>query len=378
MSDALRSIIAEMTGDTVFLREQTTLSNNIGQPTELLVSYLMNKKIHLALVPHSFGGFGFDLQEEFQLILAASKISGTLGWIVFQLCGNLGRVFSFFPDSVIRGLLNEESMCPIICYHDNPQPGVIEERDGVDLLSGTWPAGSLSRVATHFCAPYREAGTRVPSCVVVRKDKVTIGDSRPEKGLFGASTCSYRLDDIAVASPENLVAAVKCNNEKFLPWYSVARSPIKHAAFAVGIGYHAIALIESIQHTDIDTSMLDECRGLIESSRLYFVKKIFNYQECVRQKSSLVSLDQIKGQIFCQIRLLQLFILDLVLAHDLICSSREVEVAGMLRQCLADIHVMSKHIAVRPSPEEVSAYLDINPHRMKLKERLHNGALAKY
>ena len=105
MSNYLTHILKAFASNKDFLISEALESDRSATLSAKLLQFMLDLRVNLALVPTTYGGSGFGPSQEFSLIAGAAQLGGVIGWNVFQLCGNVGRVLSFLPPNSVRQLL---------------------------------------------------------------------------------------------------------------------------------------------------------------------------------------------------------------------------------------------------------------------------------
>lgn len=227
-----------------FILDQVSTSNFQRGPSEPLLHYLLENRFNLALVPRYHGGHGLNFLSEFNLILEATRLDGTFGWLVFQLAGNPGRVLSYFSPETVDELLEAYQYKIVFSYQNDPSKATAR-RDGRKLLvSGKWSFGTLSKCATHFVIPFTDPTTNVETCLVLPSNQVDQTDNWRNRAFLATSIGTYQVVD-HVVSKTDLVARMELANKHFSPSYSVPRSSIKHIAWSMGMALNAIDTIST-------------------------------------------------------------------------------------------------------------------------------------
>jgi hypothetical protein len=231
-STELAGLLDKLAAAEGWLRDQVAVSAAREAPAEPLMDFLLDLRVNRALVPASLSGLGLDYRGELRMIRAAAAIEPVLGWIVFQLCGNVGRVLSWLDDDTARALLDEASGRIVLSYQDNFGIGRWADRGDSAEISGRWPLASLTRCATHFVLPFM-AGDRKRAFVV---NRVYVSVPRETKGigLKASSTTGYIADRLSLSGKGILVDA-ETRNARFLPEFRYPRAPVKHAGWTLGV-----------------------------------------------------------------------------------------------------------------------------------------------
>lgn len=240
--------------DREWILTEIDASDRARGPTDLLMRYLLEKRVNLALVPTAYGGLGLGFIGEFDVIAEATRLSGTFGWIVFQLLGNPGRVLSFFSPEVVRRILSSVNGDLVISYQNDPTKARAV-RDGERLLvSGRWSFGTLSKSATHFAIPFVDPVGGGETCLLLESHRVTRIDDWKNAAFRGSSITSYELLNHEI-SASDLVAPIQPANLDFNPAYTVPRSAIKHLAWSAGM---ALNVFDTIVESDPSKAGLPE------------------------------------------------------------------------------------------------------------------------
>ncbi|MBD2303677.1 hypothetical protein [Nostoc sp. FACHB-190] len=336
----LSKILATMTDAQAWLRKELNESRKNEQPTQALMKFLVDQKINLALVPEKYGGLEFDLIQEMWLIKYATKLDPALGFIVFQLCGNVGRVLSFLSDTSIMNLLEETKSRLILCYQNNFNIATIKNSNSGWLISGSWPFASLSRCATHFVLPYiQQDGSRC--CLVVNKDAVEIPLKCKGLGLKATSTTGYIVNNYLISKADIKTHAIP-SNPNFLPRYSIARAPIKHAAWTMGIGERLLQIrrtniVES--EADIDKIFTQASNSMVEDIEV-IEKRIKNNLDCIELFTILTKKN----------RFLNSWLLELGIATYLSLPELGADPESDITNLICDLMTLSLHSNVREQP----------------------------
>jgi len=328
-------LIMALEQNKTFLLQEIRNSEKENQPAHALMAFLLEHKIHLALVPNEYGGFGLGPVGEMQLIRAATKLDPSLGWIIFQLCGNVGRVLSFSKDSDIKHLMAEQNGHLVFCYQNNFLPGKLSKNKGSYHLSGEWMA-SLSKYASHFVLPY-VAPDQSKRCMIVPQNACSILSTSIGIGLRATSTTQFEISDFPVSNALYDIAA-ESSNRHFLPFYTAIRAPIKHTAWTLGVGDKIMGIRNKFS---LDNT---EAHDLFQRAGLAFTKVIEAYEmKLLGTKAQNINI----SDLYEKTKALHHWLLELAMATYLALPKEAMNPTSPLSCLILDMMTMSHHIELR-------------------------------
>lgn len=344
----------------IWLKQELKTSTVIEQPTQALVSFLLDLKINVALLPKKYGGLEFGLIDEMKLIQHSAEIDPALGFIVFQMCGNTGRIFSYLPEDMIRILLEETRNQIIICYQDNYHIATTDLANNTPMISGMWPIASLSRCATHFALPYTQ--TRENSCrycAIVTKEAVQVLDNSIGIGLKSTSSTGYKVNNYPISDNDINVEAISTNID-FLPIYSIPRAPIKHIAWTLGVGNRLLQIRKGIdiKQGNVLINVLNQVRESIIKDIEQIEKRKFNILNCTTLLDNLVHKN----------RALNSWLMEQTMATYLHFPSISADPQSEISRLICDMLTLSLHASVK---EEIPPTwgLERNAQFLRLQEK---------
>jgi alkylation response protein AidB-like acyl-CoA dehydrogenase len=248
-----------------------------------------------AMLPREFGGLELSLAEINELIIAAAKANGSLGWLIM-----IG-----IPGPLLLGFLPREAAGKL--RTDYPQPrvrgaiapkGVAVPTEGGYLVSGRWPfasGGPEPDLVGGNCVVIEDGAPRigpdgVPEMVVVMVPaaEVEFLDTWHVLGLRGTDSCDVAMQEVFV--PQHMTT----NIFTATPWFSTpaARLPLRvvlamgHSSVALGIAEGALEDIAELAQTK---------RAAMNPSALLAEDPVFRHslgEHALRHASARALLDQ--------------------------------------------------------------------------------------
>lgn len=343
----LNTIISNLNNHKTFIKEEIYKSSTSHAPTKKLIDFLFELKINLALVPQKFGGLGFDLFEEYVLIKESAQINPSFGFIVFQLCGNVGRVLSFLTDNEIISLIKKHDSRIIFAYQNNFNIGKFKLIGKDCYIEGKWNIASLTSCATHFVLPYKDNSGKKKCIIIEDRNKIKIPKNSKGIGLKATSTTGYLAENIKVTQEKFNIEAVS-KNSNFLPNYSIPRSAIKHFAWTTGCFFYLNQL------SPINKKIINPIINL-EKNISNKIVGIQNSLENITDAEYRLNFINTVNVSFNS------FLLELSLSEYLNSSTLAINEKSLITQFLCDILTMSLHGAVK---EKTSSWCEEDSNKL--------------
>jgi alkylation response protein AidB-like acyl-CoA dehydrogenase len=211
-----------------------------------------------AMLPKEHGGLELPLAEINELIIAAAKANGSLGWTL-MIGIPIPLIFGLLPAATGARLMSEY---PFLRARGAIAPkGIAVRVDGGFVVSGRWPfasGGPQPDLVAGNCVVLADGAPEmgpdgVPQTVVavLRAAQVEFLDTWHVLGLRGSDSRDFAVEEQFV--PEDMTANIFTATNAFdLP---VTRAPLRvflatgHASVAVGIAQGALAEVTELAKT---------------------------------------------------------------------------------------------------------------------------------
>ena len=227
-----------------FLKRESRQSDLNGRPTKAMMEFLTDVGIPFAMMPECYGGRNYDYTQEYTLIKTAASIAPSLGWVVFQLCGNPPRVLSFYDQENVETIIEKAGKNLIVAYDTNPYAGIAKRNSDHYEVSGTWAYATLSQVARYFAVPFLDPKSGAERCYLADVEQVEVDTTYHSDGLQGTSTTRFTIKGV-IKIDEKSCPVANYNNKNFSQTYRLARAPVKHLAWAIGYWEGLLDIVQS-------------------------------------------------------------------------------------------------------------------------------------
>lgn len=335
--------------DRSFFARETQVADVLGKPSASLMDRLVGIGIPYALLPECYGGANYGYFQEYTLIKTATSIAPSLGWIVFQLCGNPPRVLSFYDDADVRCLIEQASQDLIVAYDTNPRVATAKCLEGGFELSGTWQYATLSQVANFFAIPFLDPLTGVERCYLANTEQVNVDTHYTSDGLRGTSTTSFTIKG-SIKAEIGQCPTADYNNSLFATEYRMARAPVKHVAWSIGLWSGLLSYLQTQKMNANAQALIERDLERLAMVEDQLTARMQELQTLVADgfESENFTLAQIKMQELKQISVrLQSWVLETTISFHLAAPGQALDDSSTLYRWVRHNLTGSLHGAVR-------------------------------
>jgi 3-hydroxy-9,10-secoandrosta-1,3,5(10)-triene-9,17-dione monooxygenase len=238
------------------LREQQDDSERRGYYSEELHKRFVEAGFSRILQPRSFGGYEFDLETFYRVIVAISTGDPGVGWCVCLGSSHAAMVASHFPVDVQAEMFAPDG--DFRCPHPVAPTGEATRVEGGYRLTGRWPYASGVPYATWVFAPAMIAGgPDQPHVFAVPRKDLTMLDDWGDGNILGMNSSgsnSYVVEDAFV--PERFVVP--------FDWFD---PPLR----TIGVEAHGnplyIGRISGPYHASLVATMVGAARAALDEYR---------------------------------------------------------------------------------------------------------------
>lgn len=147
-------------------------------------------------LPQSLGGPELSPLQFLDVVEAASKLDGSVGWLVGN-GGGMSRIGGYIPEPVAREWFADRHT---FVASSTGAIGTAIAVEGGYRVAGRWPFGSGAHHASHFMvlASNPEVAESPVMCCYLDRNDVTVVDNWYVSGLRGTGSCDLEAHDIFV------------------------------------------------------------------------------------------------------------------------------------------------------------------------------------
>ena len=147
-------------------------------------------------LPQSLGGPELSPLQFLDVVEAASKLDGSVGWLVGN-GGGMSRIGGYIPEPVAREWFADRHT---FVASSTGAIGTAIAVEGGYRVAGRWPFGSGAHHASHFMvlASTPEVAESPAMCCYLDREAVTVLDNWYVSGLRGTGSCDLEAHDIFV------------------------------------------------------------------------------------------------------------------------------------------------------------------------------------
>jgi alkylation response protein AidB-like acyl-CoA dehydrogenase len=219
--------------------------------------------------PRAVGGFEAHPLTQLEVIEEISSIDGAAGWTYMIGVASLGLAGGWLPEESLEAFFVGGQL-PRTAMMAAPM-GVATPVDGGFRITGRWPFGSGSAHAERIigtCRSEADSGPPVFSCMF-RAEDVTLHDNWKVNALRGTGSQDFSVTDLFVPYDHTFNfmgpsargdAMYRIGNPGFVT--------MDHAAFALGVGRHAIEVATALAQTKMRGVV--KPKGVASSERFQF------------------------------------------------------------------------------------------------------------
>jgi len=269
------------------LRAQQEEADKRGYYTDEVHEAIKAAGLYRAVQPRMFGGYQFDMETLFKIVVEISRGHPSSGWCYTLATSHALLVGSHYSEEAQAEIFGPDG--DFRSPHRAPPAGKWEKADGGWRVSGTWAYSSGSPVSTHFIGgaviPNDDGSPRGIN-FIVRRDQVTIledswgGDTA--LGMQGSGSHAVVVDNVFVPDRHIITSSVLLSSE-YAPEGTVGLRLHGDVTFLGVVGGIYQATFGAIL-TGTARAAIDEYEEIIKTSKSYHVPGLPRTEEAETQR----------------------------------------------------------------------------------------------